>query len=58
MAKIDDRKLVHDLRNSMMVIRNLSQLLHEGKMKPADAAQAYDMIIAECNKVIEELKDK
>jgi nitrogen-specific signal transduction histidine kinase len=58
MPRIEDRKLVHDVRNSMMVIRNLAQLLQEGKMPEKDKAQAFEMIIAESNKVIREFEEK
>lgn len=58
MAMIEDRKLIHDLRNSVTVIRNLTQLLHEGKMKPADAEQAHAFIMQECENIIALLKDR
>jgi hypothetical protein len=55
---IEDRKLVHDLRNSMTVIRNLTQLMEQGVLKGSDKEQAYALILAECDKVIEVLKEK
>lgn len=53
---ITDRKIVHDLRNSMMVIRNLSQLLHQDMLKGEDKEKAEKLIIEECDKVLELLK--
>jgi hypothetical protein len=57
MANIEDRKLVHDLRGSMMVVKNLTQLIHDGTLKDKDLEQAYTLIDQECDKVIELLKD-
>jgi hypothetical protein len=54
----DDRKFIHDMRNSMMVIRNLSQMLHDGMIVGKDAEDAQKLIQEECEKVIELLKDK
>ena len=56
MAPIDDRQLVHDLRNSMMVIRNLAQLLQEDKLKGKDKDHALDLIRSESEKVIKQLQ--
>jgi nitrogen-specific signal transduction histidine kinase len=53
---IEDRKLVHDLRNSIMVIRNLTQLIEQGVMKGTDKDEAYRLILAECDKIVEILK--
>lgn len=56
--KIEDRKFIHDMRNSMMVIRNLSQMLHDGTLVGKDASDAQQFIQVECDKVIELLKDR
>ena len=55
---IDDQKVVHGLRNSMMVIRNLTQLMEQGALNDSDKEQSYALILAECDKVIEFLKEK
>ena len=51
-----DPKTIHDLRNSIMVVRNLSRLIKEGKLKDGDKEQAYTIINDECEKIIELLK--
>jgi signal transduction histidine kinase len=50
---IDDRKLAHDLRNSVMVIRNLSELLEQEKLQGKEREQAYAIIKAECEKLLD-----
>jgi hypothetical protein len=52
MAITDDRKFIHDLRNSIMVIRNLTQLIESGKIKESDKEQAFSYIKAECDKLL------
>ena len=56
MSITDDRKFIHDLRNSVMVVQNLTKLIREGKMKDADREHAYRLIDAECEKVLEMCK--
>ena len=58
MAITEDRKFVHDLRNSLTVIRNLSQLLHENKLQGKDKEQAQEFIMLECAKMLELLEKK
>jgi hypothetical protein len=53
---IEDRKFVHDMRNSMMVIRNLSELLQQDMLKGEEKKKGEKLIIDECNKVLEMLK--
>lgn len=47
-----DRTLAHDLRNSMMVIKNLSLLIEQDKIKGKDREQAFAVIKAECDKIL------
>lgn len=58
MSISEDRKFIHDLRNSMMIIRNLSKMLADNMLKGADKTQAEELIQKECDKVIELLKTK
>jgi hypothetical protein len=53
MSVSDDRKFIHDMRNSMMIIRNLSKMLADGMLSGNDKTQAEEMIQKECDKVIE-----
>jgi hypothetical protein len=50
---MEDRRLAHDLKNSIMVIRNLMELIQQDKLKEADKDQAFAIIKAECEKVLE-----
>jgi hypothetical protein len=48
-----DPKTKHDLKNSVMVVRNLAELLEQGKLKDSDREQAFKLIRQECEKMIE-----
>jgi hypothetical protein len=48
---ITDQKERHDARNSIMVIRNLSELLEQDKLKGKDKEDAYRFIKDECEKL-------
>ena len=54
----DDQKFIHDLRNGIMVIKNLSKMLADGTMKGDDKTRAEKLVQQECDKVIELLKEK
>ena len=48
-----DPKTRHDLKNSIMVVRNLSLLLEQEKLKGAEREQAFKIIAQECEKMLE-----
>jgi signal transduction histidine kinase len=47
-----DRNVAHDLRNSIMVIRNLSELLVQDKLSGTEKTQAHELINKECEKIL------
>jgi hypothetical protein len=55
---VQDRKFIHDMRNSMMIVQNLSKMLADGTLQGADKLHAEELIQKECEKVIELLKTK